>query len=243
MACTDLLPSQVHPGSRVSPSILVIIICLLTLCLSPFITSSPTPFFSFVLLNATFQASAGAMLQSALVALASLFGPYAIQGFFAGQAAIGVLVSLTQYITTSIALGAKRGTSTGDDAEDMRKRATTSAFLFFSVSTAFLVFAFLLYRWLTRLRVYKEVVDPVTFVVEESEEEEDSPEPGEHGHLLAVQVESQLKSDVSILNVARVNMSYNFAVAYVFIITLVSSLSQIAVHTLTTSPRRPSSRL
>lgn len=123
---------------------------------------------------------------------------------------------MTQYITTAIALGAKQG------GADDKKKATTSAVLFFSVSTAFLVGTFAMYTWLTRLRVYKEVVDPVVFVVEESEEEDEDTPAGEHGHLLAVQVESQLKTEVSIWNVAKLNVSYNFSVAYVFIITLVS---------------------
>ncbi|KAG8913236.1 hypothetical protein FRC01_004654, partial [Tulasnella sp. 417] len=242
---------QANTSKRIRPSLTVLIASLLTLTVSPFTSWSPGTFFAFVLLNATIQASFGAYFQAALVRLASLFGPYAIQAFFAGQAAVGVAVSAVQFIAAALA-GERRSSNDGkspsnvptslDDEKDrMLREASTSAFWFFSLSTAFLVFTYGTYLWLTKLPIYHEVVHPhlapSTAVeeneeaeIEEAEEEERSDDEGAHrmstsmtesGHLLAVHVESQVRdADVSILGVAKLNMFYNLAVGYVFIVTL-----------------------
>ncbi|KIO29462.1 hypothetical protein M407DRAFT_227571 [Tulasnella calospora MUT 4182] len=240
---------QANSSKRIRPSLTVLVASLLTLTVSPFTSWSPGTFFVFVLLNALFQASFGAYFQTALVRLASLFGPYAIQAFFTGQAAVGVAVSAVQFVAAALA-GERRTSNDGpsndvtllDDEKDrMLREASTSAFWFFSLSTAFLLFTYATYLWLTKLPIYHEVVHPhlapSTAVeeneeaeIEEAEEEERSDDEGAHpmsasmtesGQLLAVHVESQVKdADVSILGVAKLNLLYNIAVGYVFIVTL-----------------------
>lgn len=224
---------------------------MFTLTVSPFTPWSAGTFFAFVLLNALFQASFGAYFQAALVRLASLFGPYAMQAFFTGQAAVGVGVSAVQFVAAALAGERKTSndspsndaTSLDDDKDKMLREASTSAFWFFSLSTGFLVFTYATYLWLTKLPIYHEVVHPhlapSTAVeeneeaeIEEAEEEERSDDEGanpmsgrmtESGHLLAVHVESQVKdADLSVLGVAKLNLFYNLAVGYVFIVTLVS---------------------
>ncbi|KAG8952609.1 hypothetical protein FRC04_003970 [Tulasnella sp. 424] len=242
---------QANTSKRIRPSLTVITVSLFTLAVSPFTSWSPGLFFAFVLLNALFQASFGAYFQAALVRLASLFGPYAIQAFFTGQAAVGVAVSAVQFVAAALA-GERRSPNEGttpsedlaslDDEKDRTLReASTSAFYFFSLSTAFLVFTHFLYLWLTKLPTYHEVVhphlEPSTAVeeneeaeVEEAAEDDGTDDEGAHpmsgsmtesGHLLAVHVESQVRdADVSVLGVAKINALYNFAVGYVFIVTL-----------------------
>lgn len=259
---------QANSSKRIRPSLTVLVASLLTLTVSPFTSWSPGTFFVFVLLNALFQASFGAYFQTALVRLASLFGPYAIQAFFTGQAAVGVAVSAVQFVAAALA-GERRTSNDGpsndvtllDDEKDrMLREASTSAFWFFSLSTAFLLFTYATYLWLTKLPIYHEVVHPhlapSTAVeeneeaeIEEAEEEERSDDEGAHpmsasmtesGHLLAVHVESQVKdADVSILGVAKLNLLYNIAVGYVFIVTL-SVFPPITASIRSTNPVPPS---
>ncbi|KAG8950066.1 hypothetical protein FRC00_007876, partial [Tulasnella sp. 408] len=240
---------QTNTSKRIRPSLTVITASMFTLTVSPFTPWSAGTFFAFVLLNALFQASFGAYFQAALVRLASLFGPYAIQAFFTGQAAVGVAVSAVQFVAAALAGERKTSndspsndlTSLDDDKDRMLREASTSAFWFFSLSTGFLVFTYGTYLWLTKLPVYHEVVHPhlapATAVeeneeaeIQEAEEDERSDDEGAHpmsrsmtesGHLLAVHVESQVRdADVSVLGVAKLNLFYNIAVGYVFIVTL-----------------------
>ncbi|KAG8907507.1 hypothetical protein FRB99_003880 [Tulasnella sp. 403] len=221
---------QANSSLRIRRSALILIAALFLLSMSPFIPSNATPFFLFVLVNAAVQATCGAYFQSAVVALASLFGPYAIQAVFSGQAAVGVLVCLTQFITTAATLGKKKSDSTQDQpTDDHRRQASVSAFLFFSISTAFLGFTLWMYTWLVGLPAYKAVVVPaeaakaVGIVVEDIGDDEPLdhvPSPDEERHLLSVQIQSEVKASVSVWKVARKNWAYNFAVFYVFVITL-----------------------
>ncbi|KAG8935879.1 hypothetical protein FRC02_005878 [Tulasnella sp. 418] len=207
----------------------VLVLLLLLMSISPVFSLSPGIFFVFVISNGVLQAIAGALLQTSVVALAALFGPYAIQAVFAGQAAVGVLVSAVQYITTAIALAAKRKGAEQSPGESER-HTSMSAFVFFAASTAFIVLTIAVHSWLVTLPVYKEVVKPFEaakagFIVEE-EEEDISDQPGpeqaevtdEERHLIGVQV--QVGDRVSAIKVAKMNWMYNVAVAYVFIVTL-----------------------
>lgn len=199
---------------------------------------SPSIFFAFIVVNAAIQAWFGAYFQSAVVALASLFGPYAVQATFAGQAAVGVLVSTTQFFVTVLAT---QRTTGGNDAD-----ASFSAFVFFTVSTAFLVLTLAVHAWLVRLPAYVEVVkphhvDPEDEEATESEEgdteddelEADNPLVSSiHSvdHLLGVRDLPAPESEVSVSYVARLNAPYNVAVGLVFIVTLVSVTRKPSVY-------------
>lgn len=213
---------QVNPSTRILPPIGIIALCLFLFTISPAFPFPPPLFFTFVLALAVLQSAVGALLQSGVVSLASLFGGYAIQAFFAGQAAIGIFVSLTQLLTTYY--GIKRKPNGDGEAEEGGK--AVAAALFFGIGGLFLGFTTVLYLLTTNLPAYKEVVRSAAYVVEEEEEEDEEAEEDEAGegrHLIGVQVESQGKPELSIIEVAKLNKEYNIAVAYVFVVTLVST--------------------
>lgn len=87
-------------------TILTLSFLSLLLTLSTF-THLPTPLFvSFILLNGILQAAAGSYLQTAVVAVASLFGPATMQAVMGGQAAVAVAVSTVQVLSAGASLHA-----------------------------------------------------------------------------------------------------------------------------------------
>src|SRR5882724_2118176 len=141
-------------SQQIRRSLLALTMLVFLLTISTFVPLPPSLFFSLVLINGVCQSSAGAYLQSAVMALASVFGPSAIQLMMAGQAAVGVLVSLIQVL--SAGAGIHAGGPTGDEATS----AARAAFLFFGLSTLFLVFTVASHGWLVTMPAYKMVVLP-----------------------------------------------------------------------------------
>lgn len=204
---------------------------LFILAVSPFVPAPPSTFFFFSLLNAAVQSTAGAYFQTAVVGLASMFGPFAIQAVFAGMAAVGVLVSLVQYITAAVSVVKKiePGLAPPVDDPDHNASASTSAFLFFSVSTLFLAFSLVVHAWLLRLPAFRELQNATKssrisgLYLEEEEEEttaEEVSSPTEDRYLVGVEVPA--KPEVSVWSVAKLNIMYNIAVGYTFVVSLVS---------------------
>ena len=174
----------------------------LLLTLSTFAVFPAMFFFFFVIFNGMFQAVAGSHLQSAVVAVASLFGPAAMQSMMAGQGAIGVMVSLIQVL--SAIAGVKRGEFRIQMVEE-DDSPVRAAFLFFGISTLFMVFAIMMHAWLVRIPAYKAIVLPYEV---------------SKGLTGSRQLSGALKEKGRILEIAKLNKEYNFAVAYVFIVTL-----------------------
>ncbi|CUA70267.1 Equilibrative nucleoside transporter 2 [Rhizoctonia solani] len=166
------------------------------------------------------------MLSMAVVALAALFGPAAMQACFAGQAAVGVAVSFVQFVG---ALIADADSPTGD-----AKPGPT--IVFFSLSTAFVIVSLGAHTALLRTPEYIEIVQKwetgKVLLVEEpgetlyvDEEEENQNTDDEHRRILGsvddlgVEV-PQVKGRVSIWEVAKINKWYNLAVGFCFAVTL-----------------------
>jgi solute carrier family 29 (equilibrative nucleoside transporter), member 1/2/3 len=180
--------------------------------MSTFIRTSPGFFFAFVLLDGTAQTALGSYLQTAVIAIASQFGPTAVQAMMSGQAAVAVIVSSVQVLSAfTSTFGENRVPSLqGQQAEEK------AALAFFGLSTIFLVFTIFVQRRLSSLPAYKtlvgslEVDQPVITSLSDSHE----------GMIL--QPRSKLLQDIqNVLRVAKVNVIFEFAVAYVFIVTLV----------------------
>ncbi|KAJ3892782.1 nucleoside transporter-domain-containing protein [Lentinula edodes] len=186
-----------------------ITVLTLLLTLSTFLTLSPGFFFTFVLLNGIAQAAFGSYLQNSVIAVASLFGPAAVQAMLAGQAAVAVVVSTVQVISAAASVN----TST-DRAGDPEER---SAFIFFGLSTIFLVFSAAAHRWLVSLPAYHSVAGAL-------EARKPEPELGtdDERRILVSAGPSQglLTQKQSIWRVAKTNVLYEIAVAYVFTVTL-----------------------
>ncbi|OCH95953.1 hypothetical protein OBBRIDRAFT_787800 [Obba rivulosa] len=192
-------------------------------CMSLMLTLStyfrlPAPLFSaFVLLNGMGQAAAGSYLQTAVVAIASLFGPRTMQAVMSGQAAVGVAVSAVQVISAATSL--RVPPSSEIQVQNASQPEETSAFIFFGLSTLFLLVSAGAHTMLIRLPMYK-------FMVERSQTAgggnppdtpgllDDDENPFEHPH----HTHHDGKRDM--LRLAKLNLPYNFAVAYVFAITL-----------------------
>lgn len=214
------------PSRRATISLTGITVLTLLLTLSTFLTLSPGFFFTFVLLNGIAQAAFGSYLQNSVIAVASLFGPAAVQAMLAGQAAVAVVVSTVQVISAAASVHTSTESMDGPaaiDASDVlssraRDPEERSAFIFFGLSTIFLVFSAAAHRWLVSLPAYHSVVSAL-------EARKPEPELGtdDERRILVSAGPSQglLTQKQSIWRVAKTNVLYEIAVAYVFTVTLV----------------------
>jgi equilibrative nucleoside transporter 1/2/3 len=189
------------------------------LTLSTFIHLSDGLFATFIITTAIALACCGAYLQTSVVAVASLFGPTAIQSLISGQAVVAVILSAVQLIS---ATGSLHASQTGP-AEGVAE--TKSARLFFGISTSFLFACGAANAWMTRLPSFKAVVpdDDEPWIRRRLSLSADlrSPRPPSLGSPLLGAPDSKANWD-RILSVARRNILYEIAVAYVFMTTLVS---------------------
>lgn len=182
------------------------------LTFSTFTHPTPRGFFAFVLLNAIGQAAAGSYLQTAVVAIASLFGPSAMQAVMSGQAAVAVIISGVQVVS---ALASIRGSKPATVVTSSEPE-TQSAFVFFGLSTIFLLVSVGVNAWLVSLPSYKAVT---------SQRSVQRPSTTEGTSLLATSTDDvhdlRKPEQNSVLRLAKTNTTFNVAVAYVFIVTLV----------------------
>ncbi|KEP52730.1 nucleoside transporter [Rhizoctonia solani 123E] len=196
------------------------------LALSTVSSTSGTAYFTLIMIIDALLGLSASMLSMSVVALAALFGPAAMQACFAGQAAVGVVVSFVQFIG---ALIADADSPTGD-----AKPGPT--IVFFSLSTAFVIVSLGAHTALLRTPEYIEVVQKweagKVLLVEEpggtvyvDEDEEGQNVDDERRRILpstddlGVEV-PQVKGRVSILEVAKINKWYNLAVGFCFAVTL-----------------------
>lgn len=174
------------------------------LTLSTTISSSPGVFFAFVLLNGIAQAAAGSYLQTSVVAIASLFGRPAMQAMMAGQAFVGVVVSGVQLLSSAASIRAAGIAAAHAQDYDEGAAETRAAVLFFGLSTVFLCFTLGAEAWLVRMPDYQAIASQL----------EQAKARGEENAL-------DLKHEKGrILRVAKKNFQYEFAVGYVFAVTL-----------------------
>ncbi len=121
----------------------------------------------------------------------------------AGQAFVGVVVSAVQLLST---VASVRAASVYIDY-DAKSAEARAAALFFGLSTLFLICTLGAQAWLVRLPEYRDVVVSI-------EQTKNTDLPG----IVAAPEEKG-----RVLRVAKMNVEYEFAVAYVFIVTLVGS--------------------
>lgn len=157
----------------------------------------------------------GAHLQTSVIAVASLFGPLAVQAMMSGQAAVAVAVSGVQVISAAASLSGKTRTYDSDGSAEER-----SAFMFFTLSTLFLIVSAMAHAWMIKTPVYQRVAASL--------ERGRKKTSGEIGH--TDERESLVSGNTNIsaaddranaFRVAKANITYEVAGAYVFIVTLV----------------------
>lgn len=206
---------QTSPSRQTHSSIIWLAILNFLLTLSTFFTPSPGVFFAFILFNGASQAVVGAYLQTSVIAVASLFGPLAVQAMMSGQAAVAVAVSGVQVISAAASVRGKTRVYASDGSAEER-----SAFIFFSLSTLFLIASAVAHSWMIKTPVYQQVAASL--------ERGRKKTVGEIG--LADERESLVTGSANVspaedranaFRVGRANITYEVAVAYVFIVTLV----------------------
>lgn len=223
---------------RISWSLLLIAFVTAALTLSTWIHIHPGLFFALILLAAMIKSAAGSYLQSSVVALASLFGHEAMQAVMSGQAAVGVAVSGVQVL--SAAASTHRVPPPPPQIRDddpSRTPEEASASLFFGLSTVFLFVTYAVHVWLKTLPAYKAVIArqrpraPVRLPTTDSlgsPDERRGLTSNEHSH-------KGPSGKAQMLRLGRINLPYNFAVAYVFMVTL-SVFPPITVSIQSTNP-------
>jgi equilibrative nucleoside transporter 1/2/3 len=165
-----------------------------------------------VLLNGALQATAGGYLQTSVIAVASLFGPLPVQAMMSGQAAVAVVVSGVQVLSAAAFLWKQSGESVASFDIALTSAEERSASTFFAFSTLFLILCTAAHAWLVRLPIYKRVAAPL----EQYKSIRDSTSAGRN---------DSSDESASILRLAKANVTYEVAVAYVFVVTIVSDIS------------------
>jgi equilibrative nucleoside transporter 1/2/3 len=170
-----------------------------------------------VLVNGIAQAGSGSYLQASVIAVASLFGPIAVQAVMSGQAAVAVVVSGIQVLSATASVwGVSQVTSQSDGKEEEK-----SAFLFFGLSTIFLVMTAGAHAWLLTMPAYNAIVGASSrkTVIRLDNEESD-----ERLGLVSVNKNVVLPDKDRIWRIAKANKTYEIAIGYVFVVTLVQYL-------------------
>jgi equilibrative nucleoside transporter 1/2/3 len=217
-----LIHLQTSPAPTVQWSTLGIAFLSFLLALSTFFTVSSGLFSAFVLFSGIAMAAAGSYLQTSVVAVASLFGPSVMQSVMSGQAAIAIAISVVQLMSATASVH----TATSTAAEVARENdvaAERSARAFFALAALFLFGTVAANAWMTRLDVYKAIVHEPRApkrswsrrLSQDLGEERAFLDEGEEGPLVAPEAKGR------IFEVAKRNMIYEIAVAYVFLVTLV----------------------
>ncbi|KAJ7162577.1 nucleoside transporter-domain-containing protein [Mycena crocata] len=202
------------PSRRVLITTLCLSCLTFLLTISTFFHTSPNIFFAFILLDGASQAALGAYLQTAIIAIASLFGPTAVQAVMAGQAAVAVAVSGVQVFSAIASVwGQSRETvSAVSNGEPEEK----SAFIFFSLSTVFLIVTAAAHGWLVTMPAYKTVVGSL----ENKKVVSENGSSDELRGLVLTGGENMEDEKGQIMRVAKANVTYEVAVSYVFVVTL-----------------------
>ncbi|KAJ7477085.1 nucleoside transporter-domain-containing protein [Mycena galericulata] len=214
LARATITSKQSSPSRRVLITTLCLSFLTFLLTISTFIHTSPNVFFAFVLLDGVSQAALGAYLQTAIIVIASLFGPTAVQALMSGQAAVAVAVSGVQVFSAVASVwGQSRESisayvSNGEPEE-------RSALIFFGLSTVFLIVTAAAHGWLVTMPAYKAVAGSL-----ENKKVGESGDSDELRGLVSAGRSESSDEKGQILRVAKANVIYEIAVSYVFVVTL-----------------------
>ncbi|KAF8211499.1 nucleoside transporter-domain-containing protein [Mycena galopus ATCC 62051] len=215
LARATITSRQSSPSRRTLFTTLSLSCLTFILTISTFIHTSPGFFFAFVLLNGMAQAALGAYLQTAVIVIASLFGPTAVQALMSGQAAVAVAVSGVQVFSAAASVWGLSPEKISTYVSNGEPEAQ-SAFIFFGLSTVFLVVSAAAHGWLVTMPAYKVIAGSL-------EQHKDVGEDGSSDELRGlVSTGRDEASDVKgqILRVAKANVIYEVAVSLVFVVTL-----------------------
>ncbi|KAG9128184.1 hypothetical protein FRC07_003734 [Ceratobasidium sp. 392] len=209
---------------RIRASSAGLTVLFLILTLSTLSGASGMPYFWFIMFIGVLLAVGASVLNTTVVALAALFGPGAMQACFAGQGAVGLIVSAVQLLGALFSSAA----NSGPDGNSNKAQAGPAA-VFFALSTVFVLFGLVFHSVLLKTPEYTEVVQQweagKVLLVEEPDQPEynddDSTHDGERTPVEDLGVEvPQARGRVNIWEVAKINKAYNLAVWFCFTVTL-----------------------
>lgn len=205
-------PSRRAFWSTASTSAIVTILFLTT-----FLPLSPAPFFYFIMISAFCLSGCASYLSNSVFAGAALFGAPYMQSMMSGQAAVAVAVSSVQVISSAISIWGTTPVALAiGDTDPDGQAEEKSARIFFGISALFMIATLLAYKWLASLQIYTTTMgaleDSVKARVVSDEADERQP-------LLPAALPSAVEGN-QIFRVLKTNFIYNFAVGFVFTVTL-----------------------
>ncbi|KAG1753736.1 nucleoside transporter-domain-containing protein [Suillus paluster] len=225
------------PSQRVFWSIASTTLVIVILFLSTFVHCQPSTFFFFAILCSILLSTFVSYLSTAAFAGASLFGAPCIQSVISAHAAVGVVVSVVQVITSALSVWGSTPEAiaafiSNDSAGD-GKVEEGSARAFFGISALFMISTSMTYAWMARLPVY---IDTVGILEQNAELDGALGSADEAGGLVFCSTDkSNVEERNQMLRVFKANIIYEFAGAYVFVITL----AIFPVITITIQPTNP----
>ncbi|KIN95721.1 hypothetical protein M404DRAFT_165111 [Pisolithus tinctorius Marx 270] len=219
--CT-MTSKQSSPSRRVLGSIVILTFFLFLFFLSTFPQVNPSIFFSFVLVCSIAMSASGVFLSTSVYAGAALLGSPYMQSTVSGQAAIAVIVSTVELISSTLSVwGASPETIATFIAEDGigdGKTEESAARIFFGVSVLYMAFTFAASVRLTKQPLYKSTVGLLDHQPKASEIAEDDEE--RHRLVSGRQNISSPKPSSDLWRVFKDNFPFMFSTAYTFIATL-----------------------
>ncbi|GLB33476.1 putative nucleoside transporter [Lyophyllum shimeji] len=209
LAHATAVSKNTSPSRQIRRCLLWLTVLNALLTVSTFVRVTPGLFFAFVLANGGAQAALGGYHQTSVVAVASLFGPQAMQAVMSGQAAVAVAVSGVQVLSSALFLWRATPEAIAANAID-GSAEQGSARLFFALSTIFLVMTSVAFNMLAATPAYKTLVSPLEQKLVREE-----------GSTLTSAGQSDYASDKAcLMRVAKANITFEIAAAYVFVATL-----------------------
>ncbi|KAG6875395.1 hypothetical protein C0992_004014 [Termitomyces sp. T32_za158] len=219
LAHATAVSKRTSPSRQIRRCIVWLSILCFLLTISTYVRLPAGVFMALTLFIGAAQSALGSYLQTSVVAVASLFGPQAMQSMMSGQAAVAVAVSGVQVMSSALFIWKSSpeeitiNAVSGDAEKD-------SARVFFAFSTFFLLMSVFAHNILTSKTTYKALVAPLEHkVILETGSIENEPFGREN-------FSSEWHR---IMQVAKANISFEIAVACVFIVTLVCA-NVILIH-------------
>lgn len=228
---------QSSPSRRVFWSAASVALIIVLLFFSTFGSYQPSTFFLFAILCAISLAICASYLSTATFAGASLFGAPYMQSMISGQAAIAVVVSVVQVVSSAlsvwgstpdaiVAFISNDGVGDGIAEQD-------SARTFFGISALFMISTFMAYAWMARLPAYKATVGILEQDMKLKGASGGTDDTG--GLIFRDTDQASLEEKNRIIRVFKANILYELALAYVYVITL----TIFPVITITIQPTNP----
>jgi equilibrative nucleoside transporter 1/2/3 len=141
----------------------------------------------------------------------------------AGQAAVAVVVNLVQLVSAAMSLRHNVGMS----VHTARTPEETSAFVCFAVTTCFLCVSLFAHSWLVKTPAYKTLIVPIELRGTVGDEREYQSLLSSSSGVTRMTKRNYETTRERIIRVAKANIIYEIAVAYVFVVTLVRPFTNL----------------